>query len=410
MYRVTPKRNGFVVLRTADRKQTHKGAFAKKKEAIDYMNSLYTNKAKADPSTLTFVNAYEAFVKEREEISVNPDVLLTVNGTAGYRSDFNKRIKPFMDKDVLLSSFDYEDMTTFLLKCHSAGHNYKTLTRTVRNIKTFLNEMKQKGKNPCLDMLHFRIDKFHQIVPTDRSERLEKDVAIIDDATILNIMIELNKTKDVDYQSAISFALFSISLFFGLRKSEIKGLKRKDVILDHNLLSINKIFIAREGGLLHRTKNVGSFRDIKLGHKDKLFLTWWLGWLEENYPENDWLFPAQKRSAAGPISDKGYYNAYWRTYERLGLAKLEWHNGHCEVISSPFKSAPSKTFRHRLATILIDALDKVEGVNRNYVKSRVGHTRFTTTQDRYGNHNRSVLDKTAIATSDLLSSKLQIKY
>ena len=63
MYRVTPKRNGFVVLRTADRKQTHKGAFAKKKEAIDYMNSLYTNKAKADPSTLTFVNAYEAFVK-----------------------------------------------------------------------------------------------------------------------------------------------------------------------------------------------------------------------------------------------------------------------------------------------------------------------------------------------------------
>ena len=30
---------------------------------------------------------------------------------------------------------------------------------------------------------------------------------------------------------------------------------------------------------------------------------------------------------------------------------------------------------------------KILGLTPNYIKERVGHTRWTTTQDRYGNHN-----------------------
>jgi len=49
-----------------------------------------------------------------------------------------------------LSDFNTEHLKTFLVKCHKAGHAYKTLARMVRNIKTFLNEMKAESKNPCL--------------------------------------------------------------------------------------------------------------------------------------------------------------------------------------------------------------------------------------------------------------------
>ena len=45
-----------------------------------------------------------------------------------------------------------------------------------------------------------------------------------------------------------------------------------------------------------------------------------------------------------------------------------------------------KTFRHNLATKLINDL-YAGNLNPNYVKSVVGHSRFQTTQDRYGNHN-----------------------
>ena len=68
-------------------------------------------------------------------------------------SDWNKRIEPLFD-DCLLSDFNGEHLSSFLIKCHKAGHAYKTLERMVRNIKAFLNVMK-KGKNPCLDNLKF---------------------------------------------------------------------------------------------------------------------------------------------------------------------------------------------------------------------------------------------------------------
>ena len=46
-------------------------------------------------------------------------------------------------------------MVSFLIRCQKAGHSYKSLARTVRNIKSFLNVMKMDSKNPCLDMLKF---------------------------------------------------------------------------------------------------------------------------------------------------------------------------------------------------------------------------------------------------------------
>ena len=94
----------------------------------------------------------------------------------------------------------------------------------------------------------------------------------------------------------------------------------------------------------------------------------------------------------------------WRIYERMGLAKLEWKKDHCVVISSPFKGSPTKTFRHRLATALIDAMNSEAGLTANYVKSVVGHTRFTTTQDRYGNHNGKIVRSKTLAKARAIGS------
>ena len=67
--------------------------------------------------------------------------------------------------------------------------------------------------------------------------------------------------KDKSFEDAYKFALISVLFLFGLRRSEIKGLQPKDVDFDRGLLDINKTYIDREGGLLRRTKNKGSFSE-----------------------------------------------------------------------------------------------------------------------------------------------------
>ena len=44
------------------------------------------------------------------------------------------------------------------------------------------------------------------------------------------------------------------------------------------------------------------------------------------------------------------------------------------------------------------------GLTANYVKSVVGHTRFTTTQDRYGNHSGKITRAKTLAKARAIGS------
>jgi len=401
MYYINKKRGGFVVLRKSDRKQIHKGLFKNKTQAREYAATKAQDQAILNPCKDHFVDAYEAFVLQRQEIASNPNTALTKSGLSGHVSDLNNRIKPYM-QNVLLSEFKHQVMKQFLIKCSEEGHKFKRLQRTVKHIKAFLNVMKAEGKNPCLDMLKFDINTLYEIIPSDYEERFEKQTEVIDEKEVQKILVELNQDKDNDYKSALSFAMIVVLFLFGLRRSELKGLKPSHVDLENGVLNIKGIYIAKEGGYLRRTKNRGSFRQIDIDDNGIKFFTWYLKWLETNLPHHTWLFPSTR--GGNPISDKALSNMMWRIYERMGLAELEWKKDHCVVISSPFKGSPTKTFRHRLATALIDAMNSEAGLTANYVKSVVGHTRFTTTQDRYGNHNGKIVRSKTLAKARAIGS------
>ena len=311
-------------------------------------------------------------------------------------------------ENVLLSDFKYKQMSDFLKKCKAANYPYKTLQRTVRNIKTFLSAMSSEGKNPCLDMLDFKVETFVPIVPDDHEERYEKKTEVIDEETIKQILVELNKKKENDYVSALSFAIICTLFLTGLRRSELKALKRTNVDLERGVLTINKVYIAREGGIKKRTKNFGSFRDIDLCENGIKFFAWWLEYLKTHRPHSPFLFPAKKQNTIVPVSDKLLSNIMWKTYANMGLAQIRWDKGHVVVEHSPFKGSPTKTFRHRLATLLIDNMAFDKSLSPNYIKSTLGHSRFATTQDRYGNHNtkasgiRTAAKARALGTDKLL--------
>ena len=381
-YRISPKRNGWIVL-DLNRKQQNKGIIKKKKDAIEYRDRLVSKQAEINPSKLTFKTAFKKFVDYRAEIASDPSITYTKAGVQGYKADWSLRIEPYMT-DCLLSEFKTVHLKDLLIKCHKANYPYKRLVRMVKHIKSFLNVMTEEGNNPCLDVLKFKTHTFYEIVPADHSQRYEKETVIIDDNQIEKMLISLGTKKDKSFEDAYKFALISVLFLFGLRRSEIKGLQPKDVDFDKGLLDINKTYNDREGGLLKRTKNKGSFRSIDVDPKALKFLQWWISTVEKYKPASNWLFPAFRGDR--PISDKGMSNTMWSTYAEYGLAKIQWHRGHIRVISSPLKGAVMKTFRHNLATKLINDL-YAGNLNPNYVKSVVGHSRFQTTQDRYGNHN-----------------------
>jgi hypothetical protein len=83
MYKVTPKRGGWIVLRKSDRKQTHKGIFRLKSEATEHMNNLSSEHAVLNPSKHKFVDAFEAFINQRKVIAANPNIALTKKGMSG---------------------------------------------------------------------------------------------------------------------------------------------------------------------------------------------------------------------------------------------------------------------------------------------------------------------------------------
>jgi integrase len=289
--------------------------------------------------------------------------------------------------DVLLSDFKTVVLEQFLKDCNKNGHQYKTLKRQVRNIKTFLRRMNSEGKKPCLDTLDFKIHEFYAIVPSDDSKYFEKVPTVIQDNQVKAILEKLNSEKLKDEDCAMKFGIFTMSLFFGLRRSELLGLKRSHVDLENNLLHIEGIR-DRNGQWLNRTKNRGSKRSIELDSQSSKFLKYWLDYVSANYSHSLWLFPSLKKTTYGSLSPKKVSELVWTTYAEMGLAKIERRkDGHVKIIESTFKGAPLKTFRHRLATLLINSMNSEASLDANYIKSVIGHTRFQTTRDRYGNHN-----------------------
>ena len=102
------------------------------------------------------------------------------------------------------------------------------------------------------------------------------------------------------------------------------------------------------------------------------------------------------READGPVSDSGLSNIVWQVYSDMGLAEIEFNKGHVKIIKSKLKWFPTKVFRHTLGHSLIEAMNSNRHLTKNYIKSTMGHDKFTTSQDIYGNHKAKItLEKTA---------------
>ena len=389
IYRVTPKNGKWIIQSTIDRKtiKVDGSPFAKPTEAEAAMFKLLQSNQPKQPEGMKFVDAFYKFAQMKLDLK-NETNRVTEHSLKRYMTTYRLRIVPYMDKSVLLSNFKLGQMEAFLKAAYDDGVPFKTLRNAVKDIKHFITQANLRGWNVCRDMETFKIYDFHYVIPKDDSLILKKPTSLLSQEVcfklIMNAYNDWRNSKNMDRDAAMRFAIFSLMFMFGLRASEMQGLKRSSIDLDARTLKVEGVWITAEGGYLNRLKNAGSRRTLNLDDDNVKFFRMWFYYLDGFEKNNPFVLPAIRE--AGPASYK-YINAQvWKGYAQAGLADITVRrDGHVVINSSPLKGHPTKTFRHRFCTKLMKAL-RDQDMDQNEVKGQAGHVKFTTTSEIYGDH------------------------
>ena len=388
IYRVTPKNNKWIIQTTcADRKtvKVDGSPFSKKTDAKEALLKLISTGENKKTEGITFVDAFYKFAQMKLDLK-NDTNKITEHSLKRYMTTYKLRIVPYMDKTVLLSEFKLDQMEAFLKAAYDDGVSFKTLRNAVKDIKHFLKQANLRGWSPCMDLTTFKIYDYHYVIPKDDSLILKKPTYVLSMEKcfklIMNAYLQWKKSKNLDRDAANRFAIFSLMFMFGVRASEMQGIKLSSIDLEAKTLKIEGAWI--EASYRNSLKNIGSRRTLNLEDDAIKFFKMWFYYLDGFEKNNSYLLPAMRGN--GPLSYK-YINAQvWKGYAEEGLADITVaKDGHVVINSSPLKDFPTRTFRHRFCTKLMRAL-KDQDMDQNEVKGQAGHVKFTTTSEIYGDH------------------------
>jgi integrase len=336
-----------------------------------------------------FKNKFKEYAAFRLEMADLPGSRDTVQGVSGYKSYYDKYIEPYFP-DVNLDEIDGPMLEQFVKALVDAGIPHKTNTRIIQHIHTFFRWcMFKKYQHEFSSALNWKIGKHGSsyLLPENDEDLQEKQTEVITPDEANSVLSYVEKHKDRSRDDAIAYGVFTMLACFGLRSSEIRGLKKTSFNFDNNTVSIKGAYHARTG-YANRTKNIGSRRILDFTTSQSKHIKWFYDFMFNLRPHNKYFFAGSRGD--GPISEYYSRRIIYKTYEAVGLAKLRWftkaNTSQYEILDCRFKDGPSKTWRHYNALLLVNNMQSL-GLTPNYVKERVGHTRWTTTQDRYGNHN-----------------------
>ena len=364
-YRVTPANNKWIIQSIEDRKtiKVDGSPFKLKSAAEQAMFTLEisgsTTPVIKDPGGLTFNEVFKKFAQKKLDLKNDRN---RVNQTSlnRYMREYDLRISKYISPNLLLSEFKLQEMENYLKAAYDDGVPFKTLKNSVKDIKHFIRKANMYGWGVCRDMETFSIFDYHYVIPNDDALLFRKETAILDDETCMKMINTNYQEMWKDLDAANRFAILCLLFILGLRASEMIGLKRSNVDLANKIIKIKGVFIQAEGGYLNRTKNRGSNRDMPLDESAVKFFTMWFEYLDKIQKYND-----------------------------------------VKIISSSLKGAPTKTFRHKLGSKLISSMNSVSELGRNEVKAAMGHTKFETSSEIYGDKLLTIskLDQEKLASA-----------
>tara|TARA_B100000029_G_scaffold457674_1_gene486586 strand:- start:1588 stop:2844 length:1257 start_codon:yes stop_codon:yes gene_type:complete len=264
---------------------------------------------------------------------------------------------------------------------------YRTAQNIVSAILTFIRWCIDQDIISHSPVLLWRWQNHKHLIPEDISLEKKKVTTLISQDQCQNLIDNLIANKNKDWLSSFKLMIIASLAFTGLRFSELIGITYDKIDITNQQILIDGRYDFREGYRKNRTKNQGSNRHIDIVNEFLPLLKWWM-FINKSHPSK-YLFPATR--GTGPISEKLTRDTIWKTYAENNLAVLKEvtrssGGKYFRVIESPFKGCPTKTFRHFVATSLINAMSSDPLLNQNIIKNSLGHDLYSTTEEIYGNH------------------------
>ena len=229
----------------------------------------------------------------------------------------------------------------------------------------------------------FDTNPLYEARPDEFKNSAKKNITHVEERCLTveesrRLIKELNNV-DLKYKIIVHLAIIG-----GLRRSEIMGIKWKDIDFSNKSLTLNQSsqYVPKKGYIEGDLKNEPSERTIAL---PKITLLLLLDYKMQTVDyDNDFVF----------INDKG---------RRKGLrmnpnSVTNWFKEFRRKINLP-DEVPLHGLRHTNATILI-----TKGINVKNVSSRLGHSNTSTTLNIYS-HALTAVDKVAGDTLDKILFK-----
>ena len=345
-----------------------------------------------------FLDKFKEHAEFRIEMANQPGARDSVSGVSGYLSYYTKYIQPYFPKDkvegggIYLDQIDGPVLAAFVLTLKKAGVPHKTNKNIIQHIHTFLRWCLYKSYHHEFgSALNWKIGKHGSsyLLPENDEELYEKETEVLTNEEANKVLAYVKERKELSRDDAMAYGFFTMLGCFGLRSSEIRGLKKSSFNFDNNTVSIKGAYHARTG-YVNKTKNRGSRRTIPFTPRQAEHIKWFADYMEELRPHNKYFFSGARGD--GPIGEYYSRKIVWKTYAAVGLAKIrvytQANTEQYEVLECRFKGSPTKTWRHYVALNMINNMEHLK-LTPNQIKARVGHTRWTTTVDRYGNHNEA---------------------
>ena len=287
---------------------------------------------------------------------------------------------------------------------------YRTVWNIVSAFKTFVRWCIREDIISNSPVLLFSWEDHKHLRPRDSNEIKQKVTALISQEQCQDLINNLMLNRNKDWQSSFKLMIVAALAFTGLRLSELIGITYDKIDIGNQQIMIDGHYDFRQGYRVNKTKNNGSNRHIDIVNEFLPLLKWWM-YINKSHPGN-YLFPATR--GKGPISEKLIRETVWKTYAENGLAVLrevkQASGGkYVQVVSSPLKGAPTKTFRHYVATSLINAMSSDPALNKNNVKSTLGHDLFSTTEEIYGNHQVAIPFERKVKVRNAIGNAIGLK-
>jgi len=365
-----------------------------------------------------FLDKFKEHAEFRIEMANQPGARDSVSGVSGYLSYYTKYILPYFPKaesggDIHLDQIDGPVLAAFVLALKKAGVTHKTNKNIIQHIHTFLRWCLYKSYHYEFgSALNWKIGKHGSsyLLPENDEELYEKETEVLTNEEANKVLAYVKERRELSRDDAMAYGFFTMLGCFGLRSSEIRGLKKSSFNFDNNTVSIKGAYHARTG-YVNKTKNRGSRRTIPFTPRQAEHIKWFADYMEELRPHNKYFFSGARGD--GPIGEYYSRKIVWKTYAAVGLAKIrvytQANTEQYEVLECRFKGSPTKTWRHYVALNMINNMEVLK-LTPNQIKQRVGHTRWTTTVDRYGNHNEASTNDANKIVADKVDLALGYKY